>query len=481
MQKTWSPGVHLQALCHPACGSAPDGSHSLPRFSRALNIHRKLFEIVPSAILNVSALSQRASELLGLVGPSVTIERLKAVRCLVFSPSPCQGQYSIGLADTIEKELAMLDLNSPESDARGWCKQEIQPEEIYCHPNLDKDYRLAPSGDPDLNPAPDSSRPIEISECGFGPMIGKSRSLREAFEKMARTAPSNANVIIYGETGTGKELAAQTIHRLSPRRRKRFVPVNCGAIPEELIESEFFGYKKGAFTGAGTNKPGYLDWAHKGTLFLDEVGELSPAMQVKLLRAVDGGGYAPIGSQDVKKTDIRIIAATNNDLGENVCKGSMREDFYYRIHVLPIWLPPLRERKDDLPLLINHFLVRSNRGQTLPILPEKMMSLLKNYHWPGNIRELQNTIQRYVTLKEIGFLQSHQEIDKTTPEVFSEFSSGQDLKSALEEFEKQYILHCLKATGWHKSKSCAILKINRKTLYKKMKRYHLKRIYGEKT
>jgi DNA-binding NtrC family response regulator len=148
---------------------------------------------------------------------------------------------------------------------------------------------------------------------------------------------------------------------------------------------------------------------------------------------------------------------------------------------LPIWLPPLRERKDDLPLLINHFLVRSNRGQTLPILPEKMMSLLKNYHWPGNIRELQNTIQRYVTLKEIGFLQSHQEIDKTTPEVFSEFSSGQDLKSALEEFEKQYILHCLKATGWHKSKSCAILKINRKTLYKKMKRYHLKRIYGEKT
>ena len=307
----------------------------------------------------------------------------------------------------------------------------------------------------------------------FGPMIGTSLGLRKTFKKIAKTAPSDANVLIYGESGTGKELAAQTIHNLSPRRNNRFVPVNCGAIPAELLESEFFGYEKGAFTGAAMNKPGYLDWADKGTLFLDEVGELAPAMQVKLLRAVDGGGYAPIGSRQIRKPDIRIIAATNRDLKEDLRKGLMREDFYYRINVLPIHLPPLRERKGDLILLINHFLERFiGKGQATPEIPAILMARMEAYNWPGNIRELQNTIQRFVTLKEVGFLKPLKRGEAASVRIsLPEFRQDRDLKSALGEFEKQYILNCLKITNWHKSNTCAILKINRRTLYKKMRRY----------
>ncbi len=309
-------------------------------------------------------------------------------------------------------------------------------------------------------------------------MIGKSRSLRKAFEQMAMTARSNANVIIFGESGTGKELAAHSIHRLSPRRGNCFVPVNCGAIPAELIESEFFGYKKGAFTGAVTNKSGYLDCADQGTLFLDEVGELPTALQVKLLRALDGAGYSPVGSQVVKKPDIRIIAATNRDLRENVRNGLMREDFYYRINVLPIRMPPLRERKDDLPLLIDHFMDRFSKGRSAITIPAKLMTQLKDYHWPGNIRELQNTIQRYVTLKEIGFLKPVRNNSQSTPDSLYDIHCDQDLKSALEKFEQRYITQCLKTTNWHQGKTCEILKINRKTLYKKMQRYNLKKKYG---
>jgi transcriptional regulator with PAS, ATPase and Fis domain len=304
-------------------------------------------------------------------------------------------------------------------------------------------------------------------------MIGKSHALRAVFEQIAKAAPTHANVIIHGESGTGKELAAQTIHKLSPRRHRHFVPVNCGAIPTELLESEFFGYTQGAFTGANMNKPGYLDWADGGTLFLDEIAELSTIMQVKLLRALDGCGYAPIGSQGIRKPDFRIIAATHRDLKENVRKKLMREDFYYRINVLPILLPPLRDRKDDLPLLIDHFLARFCQGQKRPIIPADVMALLEAYHWPGNIRELQNVIQRYATLKEIGFLKTHQTVVESAPIHLPEFRFDQDLKSALEEFEKGYLLHCLKAVKWRKSKACTSLKINRKTLYKKILRYGL--------
>jgi transcriptional regulator with PAS, ATPase and Fis domain len=363
----------------------------------------------------------------------------------------------------------MLNLNLPESHARACFEQEFLSGRNDRGANHAKERRLARSQKPAADPEDDDSKTPSSNRHRFGPMIGKSRSLRKAFNKMARMAHSHANAIIYGESGTGKELAAKTIHTLSPRRHHRFVPVHCGAIPDELVESEIFGYKKGAFTGAVMDKPGYLDRADKGSLFLDEIGELPLSMQVKLLRVIDGGGYTPVGSQDIKKPDIRIIAATNRDLRENVHKGLMREDFYYRIHVLPIWLPPLRERIEDLPLLIDYFMLNHGRRQ----IPAYLMNVLKGYHWPGNIRELQNTIQRYVALNEIDFLQSPQKTAELKNKTYPDFCCNLDLKSALEKFEKEYIVNCLKVTGGHKSKACKILKINRKTLYKKMCRYDL--------
>ncbi len=180
--------------------------------------------------------------------------------------------------------------------------------------------------------------------------------MQEVYELILKAAATNANAIIYGESGTGKELVARAIHRLNNRKEGRFIPVNCGAIPENLLESEFFGYRKGAFTGAAADKEGYLDLADGGTLFLDELGEIGPNLQVKLLRVLEGGGYSAVGGRDVKKPDVRIIAATNRDLKAQVNRGLMREDFFYRVHIIPIQLPSLRERREDIPLLIEHFM-----------------------------------------------------------------------------------------------------------------------------
>jgi transcriptional regulator with PAS, ATPase and Fis domain len=202
-----------------------------------------------------------------------------------------------------------------------------------------------------------------------------------------KAAESNANVIIYGESGTGKELVAKSIHALSDRGSKPFVPVNCGAIPENLIESEFFGYQKGAFTGANQEKAGFLSAANGGTLFLDEVGEINANMQIKLLRAIDGGGFSPLGSNQIVKPDIRIIAATNRDLADKIHQGHFRSDFFYRIHVIPINLPSLRERREDIPLLIHHFLQLFGDDNKLQSIPETTMQAMQRYDWPGNVRE----------------------------------------------------------------------------------------------
>ena len=196
----------------------------------------------------------------------------------------------------------------------------------------------------------------------FGDIVGKSTAMQDVYEMILKAAATVTNVIIYGESGTGKELVARAIYQFSDRKKKRFVPVNCGAIPEHLLESEFFGYKKGAFTGAANNKAGYLDLADDGVLFLDELGEIGPNLQVKLLRVLEGGGYTPVGGLEVRKPNLRIIAATNRNLQDYVARGIMREDFYYRIHIIPIHLPPLRERKEDIPLLIEHFMKNAGSG-----------------------------------------------------------------------------------------------------------------------
>jgi len=307
----------------------------------------------------------------------------------------------------------------------------------------------------------------------FGNIIGKSNAMHEVYEIILKAALSNANVIIYGESGTGKELVAQTIHYLSYRGSRNFVTVNCGAIPDNLIESEFFGYKKGAFTGADIDKPGFLDIADGGTLFMDEVGELDPNIQVKLLRAIEGGGYTPVGSREIKKTDIRIIAATNRDLKKCVEKGTIREDFYYRIHVIPINVPPLRERKEDISLLVYHFLQEYGGDENIHSIPENIINSMKAYDWPGNVRELQNAIHRYITLKEIDFMdisQSKLDESEIIPEsIIIQNNPDPKLNAVMEIVEKKYIKKLLEEQQWHKTRVASILGINRKTLFRKMK------------
>lgn len=310
----------------------------------------------------------------------------------------------------------------------------------------------------------------------FGNIVGQSQAMQEVYEHILNAAASDATVVIFGEPGTGKELVSQAIHDMSERRNKQFVPVHCGAIPENLIESEFFGYKKGAFSGALTDKPGYLEFADGGTLFLDEVGEISSHMQVKLLRVIEGSGFTPVGSSQVITTNVRIIAATNRDLKSLVKNGIMREDFFYRIHILPIHLPPLRERKGDLPLLIEHFMKLFGNKRNVPPLTSKLMEKLYHYDWPGNVRELQNVIVRYCNQKKIDLTSA-----PTKPEAAPDQMSYPDttaispknLNAMLAKYEKLLILTTLNQFQWHRQKVAKALSIDRKTLFNKMKRYGL--------
>ena len=311
----------------------------------------------------------------------------------------------------------------------------------------------------------------------FGRLIGRSPAMLEVYEVILKAADSSANVIIYGESGTGKELVAQTIHELSDRRDHRFVPVNCGAIPDNLLESEFFGYKKGAFTGAVKDKPGLLAEAEGGTLFLDEIGEIGPSLQVKLLRAIEGGGYTPIGSSEVVIPNIRIVAATNRQLQEEVRKGHLREDFYYRIHIIPIQLPPLRERREDIGMLIQHFLETFSEGGAVPVMPDHVMRSLRNRDWPGNIRELQNAVHRFLTLNAyepeeqptVAPASASPEPDYKAPAPPADTA----LADVLAHYEREHLLRVLNANHWHRSRAAHILGIDRRTLFRKIQKYGL--------
>jgi DNA-binding NtrC family response regulator len=310
----------------------------------------------------------------------------------------------------------------------------------------------------------------------FGRIIGKSAAMQKVYDTILKAAQADAGVVIYGESGTGKELVAKTIHELSRRSPGPFVTVNCGAIPDTLIESEFFGYKKGGFTGAATDKPGFLDLAHGGTLFLDEVGEVPSSLQVKLLRAIEGGGYTPIGGDKLVKADFRVVAATHRDLRKQVEQQKMRQDFYYRIHLIPISLPPLRQRKEDLPLLVQHFLNILGHGYSLNALPESVMRAIHRHNWPGNVRELQNVIQRYLTLQELDLPAVPDAV--TSPEIASSLPPfGNNpfvpLTEALNDAEKLLIIQCLRAHQWKRGRVAQILGIDRRTLFRKMKAHGL--------
>jgi len=308
----------------------------------------------------------------------------------------------------------------------------------------------------------------------FMDIVGKSTAMQKVYELIIKAATSKASVIVYGESGTGKELVAKAIHNLSNRQTKQFVPVNCGAIPKNLMESEFFGHHKGAFSGAYNNKLGYLDMADGGTLFLDELGEISLDMQVKLLRVLDGEGFMPVGSNTVKKPDVRIIAATNRDMKLLMAEGQIREDFYYRIHILPISLPSLRERKEDIPLLVEHFIKMHNSGKEYSDIPINLLMVLKNQDYPGNIRELRNVVDRYVTLGEIDVNEKKPLRKADVNADFSDDPESTNLKVAINKFEKKFILRLLHHFNWRKGKTAEKMGVTARTLQRKLKQYHIK-------
>jgi PAS domain S-box-containing protein len=310
---------------------------------------------------------------------------------------------------------------------------------------------------------------------GFGNIIGRSLPMQDVYELIVKAAAANSAVAIYGESGTGKELVAKAIHDTSNKRDRAFVPVNCGAIPENLLESEFFGYRRGAFTGAQIDKNGFLDIADGGTLFLDEVGELSLNLQVKLLRAIEGGGYRPVGCTEIRNSDFRIISATNRNLSDMVTKGLIRDDFFYRLHVISITLPPLREHKEDIPLLVDHFLEKNGNNKA-SFIPSKIMEALMNYDWPGNVRELQNVLHRYLTVKRLDFMDiSEPKISPHDNKTLDESNNLTDLNfhSAVEDFEKGIILKGLEYNQWHKAKAALALGLPRRTFFRKLKHFGL--------
>lgn len=301
-------------------------------------------------------------------------------------------------------------------------------------------------------------------------LIGKSEAMQAVYDLILKLSEKDSSVIITGESGTGKELAAHAIHSLSPRNRRRFVPVNCGAIPENLLEREFFGHQEGAFSGATSDKPGYLELARGGTLFLDEVGEISLNFQTKLLRGLDGIGYTPIGGQDLRQSDFRLICATNRDLGELVRQGRMREDFFYRINVVPLTLPPLRERTGDIPLLIDHFLDPGTGRGGVREMPAALRLKMETYSWPGNVREMKNVIDRYLTLGSL-HLQDVLSPGESLPQLPEDTGDITDLAKTLDSYERQLIQGALAQCRWRKGQTASLLGLSMRTLQRKLKKH----------
>jgi DNA-binding NtrC family response regulator len=308
---------------------------------------------------------------------------------------------------------------------------------------------------------------------GLHMMIGQCDAMRKIFEKIHLVADTNSTVLIVGESGTGKELAARAVHENSRRQSRPFLPVNCAAIPETLIESELFGYEKGAFTGATARREGLFQAAHGGTLFIDEIGELQLGLQSKLLRAIENKRILPVGSTREVEVDIRLVAATNRDLKERVTNGQFREDLYYRLRVVEIALPPLRERREDIPLLVRQFIdqiARENNRAVKDIAPEALDALLA-YSWPGNIRELRNTLESIIVLS----LKEQIEFSDLPPHISGAKPAQAVIKPGLTlaDLEKEAIRRALEETGGHRARTAETLGISVRTLQRKIQEYSL--------
>jgi DNA-binding NtrC family response regulator len=313
---------------------------------------------------------------------------------------------------------------------------------------------------------------------GFESIVGRSAPMEKLFEQMKLVAPTRSSVLIIGESGTGKELVANALHRASPRRNERFLAINCGAIPSDILESELFGHERGAFTGAVSRKIGKFELVHRGSLFLDEISELYPELQVKLLRVLEERQVMRVGGSDLIDVDFRLIAATNRDLEKEVAEGRFREDLYYRLKVVTLRIPPLRERPDDIPALLDHFLTQfcQEHGKPSKVLSSEALELLTRYGWPGNVRELKNMMESVVVF--------HQEGEVTLADLPSEVRGASTLSTAgapvqsvvgeprtMAEIERQAILETLGRTGGHRARAADLLGIGLRTLQRKLKEY----------
>ncbi len=319
----------------------------------------------------------------------------------------------------------------------------------------------------------------------FEGVVSKGRAMARVFQLLETVAPTNSTILITGETGTGKEVVARAIHHNSPRRMSRFVALNCTAIPETLLEAELFGHVRGAFTGAVGNRQGRLEQAHKGTLFLDEVGTMSTALQTKLLRVLQEREFERVGDSHTTKVDVRVIAATNSDLLRMVADGQFREDLFYRLNVIPVELPPLRDRKEDIPLLVQHFLDKFRAADAAAGQPrapltvaQDAMRRLMAYSWPGNVRQLENAIERGVAISAgrsqidvadlpVEIQQAH---EPALPSTVSLPEEGLDLAAFIAHIERELIERSLERTGGNKGRAAKLLNLNRTTLVEKLKR-----------
>jgi DNA-binding NtrC family response regulator len=307
----------------------------------------------------------------------------------------------------------------------------------------------------------------------FGNILGKNARMQEIYELISDISNTDSTALIQGESGTGKELIARAIHFNSHRKNKPFIVANCSAYSQNLLESELFGHEKGAFTGAIRRKIGRFELAHGGTIFLDEIGEVSPPTQILLLRVLQDYRFERVGGEETLKVDVRVIAATNKNLIEEMKKGAFREDLYYRLNVIPIFVPPLRDRKDDIPLLASHFLQKfnHNKGKGVTSFSPEVMEIFLAHSWPGNVRELENVIEHAIIIAKQ---------DKILPKDLPLYLLQKPLPTeklvSLQDYEKSLILKTLEETNWNKHQTAKMLKINRSTLYGKMKRYGLFRV-----
>lgn len=334
-----------------------------------------------------------------------------------------------------------------------------------------------------------TSRPAAMEEAQPAGLIGHSPKMVELYKLITRIAELDSTVLITGESGTGKELVARTIHCASPRAERPFLAINCGAIPEQLLESELFGHVKGSFTGAISHKAGLFEVANRGSILLDEIGEMSAVLQVKLLRFLQGQTFRRVGGTEDLEVDVRLIAATNKDLVKAMADGAFREDLFYRLNVIPIHLPPLRERTEDIPLLANRLLaqcvLRQRRGPT-SISPEAM-EILMRYHWPGNVRELENVIERAVALETTDQLTpasisvqvraDNEDEGKQPLWSFTLPPQGINLESTVSQLERDLMLQALERSGWVQSKAAELLNLTFRAFRYKVKKYGISKVH----